>query len=239
MALRRWERKVKLRRWPVADWDFAHPLYRFIKGTFHTPVGWVTRLNVRGAENVPATGGVILAVNHLSWADPIAMGVALKRPAFYLAKEGVFKHPLTRWIVTATGQIKVDRTVGGNDGAVGTALDLLSQGLVVGVFPEGTRSRPGQVKRGKTGIARIAALSGAPIVPVGMDTGDFWPRGRSMPRVGRHVYVDIGAPFHLDVKPEDIADKTRMREATDEVMDRVRALYANAVAARERGERWA
>lgn len=238
MALRRYERRIKLRRWPVEDWEYSHPLYRFIKGTFHVPMDWLMRINVRGAENVPATGPVILAVNHLSWADPIAMGVALKRPAFYLAKEGVFRHPLTRWIVTATGQIKVDRHVGGNDAAVGTALELLQQGLVVGVFPEGTRSRPGQVKRGKTGIARIAAASGAPVVPVGCETGAFWPRGRSMPKLGTPVYIDIGKPFTLDVKPEDITDKRRMREATDEVMDRVRALYRNAVAAREAGERW-
>jgi 1-acyl-sn-glycerol-3-phosphate acyltransferase len=238
MVVRRWERKLKLRRWPVEDWDFSHPLYRFIKGTFHAPMSWLMRIQVRGQENIPTTGPVILAVNHLSWADPIAMGVALKRPAFYLAKEGVFKHPLTRWIVTATGQIKVDRTVGKNEGALDTALDLLKQGLVVGVFPEGTRSRPGQVKRGKTGLARIAAVSGAPIVPVGMDTGHFWPRGRSMPYLGRPVYIDIGKPFTLDIKPEDIGDKVKLRDATDEVMDKVRVLYHNAVAAREKRERW-
>jgi 1-acyl-sn-glycerol-3-phosphate acyltransferase len=239
MALRRWERKLKLRRWPVEDWDYSHPLYRFIKGTFHHPVSWLMRLHVRGKENVPVTGPVILAVNHLSWADPIAMGVALQRPAFYLAKEGVFKHPLTRWIVTATGQIKVDRTVGKNEGALDTALDLLQQGLVVGVFPEGTRSRPGQVKRGKTGIARIAAMSGAPIVPVGCETGYFWPHGHNMPSLGHPVYVDIGPPFTLDLKPEDIADKNKMRDATDEIMDKVRVLYQGAVDAREKGERWA
>lgn len=238
MAARKWERKLKLRRWPAADWDYSHPLYRFIKGTFERPVSWATRLQARGVENLPATGPVILAANHLSWADPLAVGAALPRPVFYLAKEGVFRHPLTRWMVTAMGQIKVDRTLGGNEGAVQTACRLLDQGLLVGVFPEGTRSRPGHVKRGKTGIARIAALSGAPVVPVGLDTGAFWPRGRTMPLLGRSVYVDVGAPFRLDLKPEDVNDKQRMREATDEVMDRVRALYQNAVAAREAGTPW-
>lgn len=238
MAVRKWRRRIKLRRWPVEDWDYSHPTYRFIKGTFHRPAKAVMRMQIRGAHHVPQTGPVILAVNHLSWADPIAMGVALERPAFYLAKEGVFRHPLTRWLVTALGQIKVDRTVGGNEGAVETALGLLQQGLVVGVFPEGTRSRPGHVKRGKTGIARIAALSGAPVVPVGMDTGAFWPRGHTMPLLGKPVYVDIGPPFHLDIKPEELQNKARLREATDEVMDRVRALYQGAVAAREAGETW-
>lgn len=238
MAVLKRVRKLKLRRWPVEDWEYTHVSYRFIKGTFHHPVRWITRLNVRGVENVPTTGGIILAVNHLSWADPIVVGAALQRPAFYLAKEGVFNHPITRWLVTATGQIKVDRHAGGNEAAVETAQGLLDQGLIVGVFPEGTRSRPGHVKRGKTGIARIAARSGALIVPVGCDTGAFWPRGRTMPALGRPVYLNFGAPFRLDVKPEDMSDKARMREATDEVMDRVRALYQEAVAARLRGERW-
>lgn len=238
MPLRRYERKLKLRRWASPDWDYAHPLYRAIKTFGQKPVTWGSRLQIRGAENVPKSGPVLLAANHLSWWDPLAVGAALPRPAFYLAKEGVFKHPLTRFIVTACGQIKVDRTAGGNLGAVKTALDLLDQGLMVGVFPEGTRSRPGQVKRGKTGIARIAALSGAPIVPAGVETGAFWPLGSTMPKFGERVYVDIGKPFRLDLKPEDVDDKERMREATDEVMDRVRALYRNAVEARKEGARW-
>lgn len=233
------QRRWKVKRWPGEDWEYAHVFYRFLKTFVERPIFWASRLRVRGAENIPATGPVLLAVNHLSWADPVVLGAAIHRPAFYLAKEGVFRHPLTRWIVTATGQIKVDRTVGGNEGAVATALGLLRQGLVVGVFPEGTRSRPGQVKRGKTGIARIAAASGAIVVPVGLETGAFWPRGRSMPRFGEPVYINIGQPMQLDIKPEDMGDKVKMRDATDEIMDRVRKLYQEAVAAREAGERWA
>lgn len=238
MALRKQTRRVKLRRWPGEDWEYAHVSYRFIKATFHHPVRAVARINSRGADHLPVSGPVILAVNHLSWADPIVVGACIPRPAFYLAKEGVFHSPITRWLVTASGQIKVDRRAGGNEAAVDTAVELLSQGLVVGVFPEGTRSRPGHVKRGKTGIARIAALSGAAIVPVGCDTGAFWPRGRTMPILGKPVYINIGEPFTLDLKPEDVSDKARMREATDEVMDRIRALYREAVAAREAKERW-
>lgn len=239
MAAWKRQRRLKVRRWPSDDWEYAHVFYRFLKTFVQPGVFWASRLNVRGAHHLPREGPVLLAVNHLSWADPVVLGAAIHRPAFFLAKEGVFRHPLTRWIVTATGQIKVDRTIGGNEGAVATALELLGQGLVVGVFPEGTRSRPGQVKRGKTGIARIAASSGATIVPVGIDSGDFWPRGRAFPRLGRQVYVNVGAPFRLDIKADDVADKQRMREATDDVMDRVRALYHEAVEAREGGRRWA
>lgn len=238
MAVRKRVPRVRLKRWPTEDWYFTHVGYRFIKATFGRPIAWATRLRVRGAGNVPSDGPVLLAVNHLSWADPVLVGAAIHRPAFYLAKEGVFRNPVAARFFRAMGQIKVDRAVGGNEGAVQTAVDLLSQGLVVGVFPEGTRSRPHQVRRGKTGIARIAALSGAPVVPIGIDTSDLWPKGRALPRLGAKVYVDVGAPMRLDLKPEDAGDRQRMRDATDEVMARVEALLRGAEQAKERGERW-
>ena len=237
-AVRRRDVKVRLKRWPTEDWYYTHPGYRFIKAFFHGPVNAVARMRVRGAANVPSEGPLILAINHLSWADPVVVGAAIHRPAFYLAKEGVFKNPAMRVFLESMGQIKVNRIVGGNDAAVDTAVELLRHGLVVGVFPEGTRSRPGHVKRGKTGLARIAALSGAPVVPIGCETGDFWPKERALPRWGRKVYIDVGAPMRLDLKPEDIDDRVRMREATDLVMERVRELYGNAVKAREGNERW-
>lgn len=230
--------RIRLRRWPTPDWDATHVGYRFIKGTFQTPVTLTMRLHVRGAERLPRTGGVVLASNHLSWADPIALGAALDRPVFYLAKEAVFRNPVAARFFDALGQIKVDRQQGGNDPAISTAVKVLEQGRVLGVFPEGTRSRPGHVKRGKTGVARIAALSGAPILPIGVDAGDFWPKNRALPHLGARVYVNIGEPMHLDLKPDDAQDRVRTRQATDEVMDRVRSLYLEAVAANEAGEVW-
>lgn len=236
MAVRKRVPRVRLKRWASEDWYFTHVGYRFIKATFEGPVTWAARMKVRGAENVPAQGPVLLAVNHLSWADPVLVGAAIHRPAFYLAKEGVFKNPLAARFFEAMGQIKVDRAAGSNDGAVTTAVGLLSQGLVVGVFPEGTRSRPGQVRRGKTGIARIAALSGAPVVPIGIDTSEFWPKGRALPRFGAKVRVDVGAPMRLDLKPEDAEDRQRMRDATDDLMARVEQLLRNAEKARGGGD---
>lgn len=237
-AVRKRTPRLRLRRWGSEDWYFTHVGYRFIKGTFQHPVAWAAGLNVRGAENVPPTGGVILAVNHLSWADPVLIGAAIERPAFYLAKEAVFRNPVAARFFQAMGQIKVNRESGGNEAAIATALELLEQGLVVGIFPEGTRSRPGHVKRGKTGIARIAALSGAPVVPIGIDTGDFWPKHSTLPRLGAKVYMDIGEPMQLRLKPSDAEDRQLMRDATDDIMDRVRHLYGNAIAAKEAKARW-
>lgn len=238
MARAKPRRRVKLYPWKSEDWESTFFGYRFIKATFTHPVSWVSRLRVKGRENVPASGPVILAVNHYSWADPVLVGAALHRPAFYLAKEGVFRNVITRKFFEAAGQIKVQRDVGGNTDAVATAVNVLAEGRILGVFPEGTRSRPGQVRRGKTGVARIAALSGAPVVPIAVDAQDFWPRGRALPRLGTKVYVNIGEPMRLELKPTDSEDRERMRNATDEVMDRVRTLLDEAQRAKERGEKW-
>lgn len=238
MALRRREPKLRLRRWATDDWYFAHPGHRATKTILHHPIHGLLRMQIRGSRHLPKEGGVLLAPNHLSWADPFAVGVALDRPTFYLAKEGVFRNWFTRPILTAFGQIKVDRRVGGNEAAINTAVDLLKQGVCVGVFPEGTRSRPGHVKRGKTGVARIAALSGAPVLPIGCDTGAFWGKDRKLPHLGARVYVDVGAPIDLKLRPADAEDKQLMREATDRVMDEVKRLYRGCVAAREARERW-
>ena len=239
MAVRKRAPRLRLKRWPTEDWYHTHVGYRFIKAFFQHPVTWASGLQVRGAENVPAKGPVLLAANHLSSADPVLVGAAIERPAFYLAKEGLFRNPVSARFFRAMGQVKVDRSEGGNDGAVQTALGLLSQGLVVGIFPEGTLSRAGRVRRGKTGIARIAALSGAPVIPIGIDTSTFWPRGSAVPRLGARVHVAIGKPMQLDLKPGDAADRQRMRDATDDVMERVEALLREAEAAKERGEKWA
>ncbi|HEX2021490.1 MAG TPA: lysophospholipid acyltransferase family protein [Candidatus Thermoplasmatota archaeon] len=232
------KRRLRLRRWPTEDWDHAHAGYRFIKTTFQLPVAWASRLHVKGRENVPSAGPVLLAVNHQSWADPVLVGAAIHRPAFYLAKEGLFRNRLAGTFFSALGQIKVNRDTGGNEDVIRTAVDCLRRGLVVGVFPEGTRSRPGEVRRGRTGIARIAALSGAPVVPVGVDTGDFWPKHAALPRLGAKVYLRIGAPMDLRLSPGDAEDRQKMRDATDDVMERVAALLREAVAAKEANEKW-
>jgi 1-acyl-sn-glycerol-3-phosphate acyltransferase len=239
MSLHRREPKLRLVRWPTQDWYNTPTGYRFIKAFFGGPVRFAARIQFKGVENIPKTGPVIVAPNHLTWADPIVLGVALHRPAFYLAKEGVFKNKAMAWFMETMGQIKVERAHGANDPAIDKAVELLDQGLVVGVFPEGTRSRGTTVRRGKTGVARIAAKSGAPIVPVALHTYDLWPREAPLPRLGRvPTYVNVGKPLRYDLKPADAEDRDKMREVTDDVLDHVRALLAECQRARDAHERW-
>lgn len=236
--MKRYEPWVRIARWPTPDWYFANGVYRFIKFVFTRPVRWASRLRVKGLENVPMEGALILAVNHFTWADPVLLGVPLKRPAFYLAKEALFRNRFMRWFLTSAGQIRVDRERGGNDVAFRHALDLLGSGGVLGVFPEGTRSRPGEVKRGKTGVARIALLSGAPVIPVAMTTDDFWPKGKAFPRFGQTVYLNIGKPMHFGKDPDGARDRETARKVTDDIMEEVARLLAEAREAKARGERW-
>ena len=238
MAVQKRAPKVRLKRWKTDDWYYTPVGYRFIKTAFTTPVRRVARLHVKGKENVPMEGGVLLACNHFSWADPVLLGAALPRPAFYLAKERLFVNPFSRWFFETMGQIKVDRDAGGNEDAISTAVRLLAEGLVVGVFPEGTRSRYGELKRGKTGLARIAARSGAPVLPVALTTAQFWPKHAAMPKWGEAVYLNVGEPVRYDVKPGDAEDRQRMREVTDDVMERIRKLLREANAARDAGDKW-
>ncbi|MHB8606125.1 MAG: lysophospholipid acyltransferase family protein [Thermoplasmatota archaeon] len=238
MTFERRRARLRLVEWPSPDWYRAHWGYRAIKYLAEPPIARLARVEIRGRENLPATGSVLLAANHFTWADPIVVGIALDRPAFYLAKERLFRNPLMGGFLSAMGQVKVDRTVGGNDGAISKALDILRLGLVLGVFPEATRSRYGEIKRGKTGIARLALLSGAPVLPVALTTYEFWPKHRALPKIGPKVYVNIGKPLQLKGAPADAEDRARVREATDEVMGEIRRLLAEAEAARERGEKW-
>lgn len=220
------------------DWRSATPAYRALSRAVSGPVRGLARLRVRGLEHVPATGPALVVSNHASLADPIVINATIPRPTYWLAKSSIFENAAGAAAMRAFGCIKVDREAGGNEGAVAAAVRALAEGKLVGVFPEGTRSRPGQIRRGKTGVARIAALSGALVLPVGIDATDLWPRHAKLPRLGTRVYMAVGEPMRLDLKPEQADDKQALRDATDDVMERVRALFEDARTAKEEKIPW-
>lgn len=159
------------------------------------------RWDVRGRENVPATGGVILAVNHKSYADPPIAGCAVKRRCWFLAKEELFRNLLFGWLIRALGAFPVKR--GSPDiGALRHALRLLGEGKCLIVFPEGTRMPPGELGEAEPGVCLIVQKSGAPVVPVYLhDThrflapGGFWIRpARIRVRIGEPVVFPSNSP---------------------------------------------
>src|SRR5206468_11104832 len=122
------------------------------------------------------------------------------------------------WIFRAPGQIPVRRgSPTGARRALDAAVEVLAHGGVVGVYPEGTRSRDGRLHRGNLGPARLAATSGAPIVPIGIvGTDTVQPPDQLVPRVGKHVTLRFGSPMHINSRAE--TDRTYLRDMTDALM---------------------
>jgi 1-acyl-sn-glycerol-3-phosphate acyltransferase len=200
-------------------------LYRLLKYVLLGPVLkllWPTK--VVGAENIPATGGVILAGNHLAVADSFFMPIRVRRRVTFPAKSEYFTEKglrgrLKKWFFTGIGQIPIDRSGGSAaQAAVQTAIRLLREGNLLGIYPEGTRSPDGRLHKGKTGVARIALEAGVPVVPVAMiGTEKVNPIGSKM-WWPRRLEIRFGTP--LDFSRYDGLSGNRFveRSITDEIM---------------------
>lgn len=191
----------------------------------------VYRPRVEGRENVPRTGPVIFASNHLSFIDSIAIPVASPRPVHFLAKSTYFEKWASRQFFTAIGAIPVERGAGK---AALDALDqqraLLEDGRAVALYPEGTRSLDGRLYKGRTGVAFLALQTGAPVVPVGLiGTDKVMPVGAKIPTTKERITVRFGEP--LDLSPHGPASSGRARRgATDEIMAAIHALSEQELA---------
>lgn len=185
---------------------------------------------VRGAENVPAQGGAILASNHLAVIDSFFLPLVLDREIVFIGKQEYFtgsgvKGRLTAGFMRGVGTIPVDRGGGkASEAALNTGLRRLAEGGLFGIYPEGTRSPDGRLYRGKTGIARLALESGAPVVPVAMvGTNIAQPIGRKIPKIMR-VGVVIGEPLDFSRYRGMENDRFILRSVTDEIMYAIMSL---------------
>jgi 1-acyl-sn-glycerol-3-phosphate acyltransferase len=124
----------------------------------------LTRWEVRGSENVPREGGVVVASNHISFWDPPIVGVALPREAHFLAKEELFATPLLGWLIRTYNAIPIRRGVSDLSG-IARAVEALKRGAVLILFPEGTRMRDGQLHPARPGVGMMAVAADVPIVP--------------------------------------------------------------------------
>ncbi len=154
------------------------------------------RFSVTGKENVPQTGGVMLVANHVSYLDPPLLGSSVDRMVHFVAKAELFKIPLLSWALPRVGAFPVARGAADRK-SIRHAIDLLKSGEVVGIFPEGTRSRTGEMLPPQRGAAMIAIRTGVPIVPVGL-SGTFRPvRWKTWRPEFRRISVKIGEPLDL------------------------------------------
>ncbi len=176
---------------------------------------------VKGSKNVPNAGGAILASNHLSFSDSIFLPLKVKRPVTFLAKSDYFtgkgvKGALIRWFFKATGQLPIDRSGGkASEDSLNTGLGVLERGLLLGIYPEGTRSPDAKLYRGRTGIARMVLEAKVPVIPVAMiDTEKVQPIGSKYPKI-RRVGVVIGEPMDFTRFAGMEGERAVLRAVTD------------------------
>lgn len=123
--------------------------------------------HIEGIENIPQDRPLVMASNHRSYADPVILTMPMKRPVTYMAKEELFKNKLFGWFITKLGAFPVKRGAGDMQ-VIDDSIAILNSGRNLVIFPEGTRSKDGKVGKGKTGVALIAAKSGADVLPCGI-----------------------------------------------------------------------
>ncbi|MCU1588440.1 MAG: 1-acyl-sn-glycerol-3-phosphate acyltransferase, partial [Frankiales bacterium] len=179
---------------------------------------------IEGAENIPEEGPAILASNHLSFSDSIFLPLKMTRRLTFLAKADYFtgkgvKGRMTKAFMAGVGQVPIDRSGGAaSEAALMTAKRILSEGHLLGLYPEGTRSPDGRLYRGKTGVARMALEAGVPVIPVAMiNTDVVQPTGKKLPRLGR-VGIRVGQPLDFSRYAGMEGDRFVLRSITDEIM---------------------
>ena len=157
-----------------------------------------------GLENIPEEGGAILASNHMSFSDSVFLPLVMKRKVVFLGKSEYFtgtgmKGWATRAFMEGVGTIPVQRGGGrASEAAIRTGVEVLREGELLGIYPEGTRSPDGRLYRGKTGAARMAIEAGVPVVPVAMiGTDRAQPIGAKVPNRVVKIGVRVGPPIDL------------------------------------------
>lgn len=200
-------------------------IYWLLKNLFIGPlVKTVFRPWISGAENIPRSGGVIIASNHLSFVDSVFLPIMLDRPIVFLAKSEYFsgrgiKGAVVREFFKGIGMLPIDRSGGkASEASLNTGLGVLAREQVLGIYPEGTRSPDGKLYRGRMGVARVVLEGHVPVVPVAMiGTDKVMATGTKMPKVHR-VGVIVGEPLDFSRFDGMEGDRFVLRSITDEIM---------------------
>jgi 1-acyl-sn-glycerol-3-phosphate acyltransferase len=181
------------------------------------------RLKVKGVENIPKDGGAIICANHSSYLDPIILGIAIPRKVHHMAKDELFKNPFFARIITFFNAFPVKRGFFPSK-AFKTVVDLLKDGELVIIYPEGTRSRNGKIQRAKLGIGVIVSLVGdIPIIPTRIiGTHRALPTGAFMIRLKR-CEVRFGKPLRFNPSKAS-STKEYYKVIAETIMDRIKGL---------------
>jgi len=204
-------------------WRFG----RFVRATVAKVLIALYRVRVLGIENVPATGGYILAGNHVSYLDPALLWCVAPRETHFIAKSELFDNAFLGWALPRVWAFPINRASADRE-AIQRATDLLKYGEPIGMFPEGTRRRPGgdvganELGEAHAGVSFIAMRAGVPVIPVGISGTDLaLPPGAKIPRFPR-VTINFGSPVAAADFPEG-GRKEKTAAMTAEIMRRIAA----------------
>jgi 1-acyl-sn-glycerol-3-phosphate acyltransferase len=200
------------------------------------------RVKVEGRTHVPNRGPAILASNHNAFCDSLFLPAVLRRRLTYVAKAEYFENRRTAWFFRVIGQIPLRRGPGSEwRRALDSAADVLAEGKLFGIYPEGTRSTDGRLHRGHTGVAMLALRTGAPVIPVGIiGTRQAQPIGRLVARPFSRITVRFGAPLDFSEYAGRDRERLVLRHVTDTIMSEIQRLsgqeYAGRYASSKRPE---
>ncbi len=203
--------------------DFKQTLYKVARSAVYLYCNTLFGVDAEGLENIPRQGGCLIASNHVSLFDPPLVSIAINfRQVHFVAKKELFMIPVLGKVLAGCGCVWVDRS--SKDGSsVNQAIDLLKGGRVVGIFPEGTRSKDGKLQRGKLGVSVMALKSGVPIVPACVFNTYEIGHNHGLP-CGRRLSVRFGKP--IPVALNERPDPKAMKEVCNQVMAAIAQLQA-------------
>ena len=183
-------------------------------------------LKIRGLKNFPEKGSVILVANHCSYFDALYLGIAIPRKINWIILRPYYESRWLKWLFKSINSFPVN-IKGPNISAIKYALTILREGEVLGIFPEGMRSKDGKLQKGKLGTALLASKIDVPILPV-LIRGAFavLPPYAKLPRPYRWVEVQIGSPLYLDLAKtyNGFVNKETLQKATEKIMGSLKKL---------------
>jgi 1-acyl-sn-glycerol-3-phosphate acyltransferase len=191
--------------------------YKLIRIIFRAVFGILFRPKIIGKENIPAAGAFILSANHVSNWDPPVLATFIDREVCYMAKEELFKNPVFAKAIRALNAFPVKREAADKN-AIKNAVKILKSGGCLGIFPEGTRSKTGEIGKAESGVSLIAAMTKAPIVPAAIiNTEKIFSAEIKFPRLA----VIFGAPIHFNGNSKD---KDALSNFAQEIMNEIAKL---------------
>ncbi|UDY36140.1 lysophospholipid acyltransferase family protein [Dermatobacter hominis] len=204
----------------------AGQLQSVFRAMLTPPFKFLWNVTTEGMDNVPASGGAIIAPNHISVLDSFFVPLVLPRRITYVGKAEYMDDWKTKWLFPAMGMIPIDRSGGdAAKAALDAAAGCLEAGELFGIYPEGTRARDGLLHKGHTGVARLALRTGVPIVPVGIIGSDeVQPPDSRYPQPFRRVHIRFGRPIDVERYMDRASDRLVLRQIVDEVMYEIRNL---------------